>query len=128
MSRTIDISMNWHTAAQIIAAALENGTGAGKQAARAELGRMAAILDSMADQQSALFEVIAHSATTGAAFGQTFEAQSMADSYAQTMQAKGYIVDDYPAFCPVSNAAEALAQARAFFNDESLTPETETQP
>lgn len=50
-TRTIDMRMTWRMAAQIIAAALENGTGAGREAARAELFRMAEILDAMNDQQ-----------------------------------------------------------------------------
>jgi hypothetical protein len=44
--RTIKMEMTWTAAAQIIAAALENGTGEGREAARAELMRMALILDS----------------------------------------------------------------------------------
>lgn len=42
----IDIGMTWTGAAQIIALALENGTGEGKRMAREELARMAALLDS----------------------------------------------------------------------------------
>jgi len=45
--RTIKMEMTWKMAAQIIAAALENGTGAGREAARAELFRMAELLDAM---------------------------------------------------------------------------------
>lgn len=43
--RTISLRMTWKAAAQIIAAALEHGTDEGRSAARAELFRMAAILD-----------------------------------------------------------------------------------
>lgn len=42
---TIRLEMNWSGAAGIIAAALENGTGAGKRAAREELARMAELAD-----------------------------------------------------------------------------------
>ena len=42
---TIRLEMNWSAAAGIIAAALENGTGEGKRAARAELARMAELAD-----------------------------------------------------------------------------------
>lgn len=41
----IRLEMNWSGAAGIIAAALENGTGAGKRAAREELARMAELAD-----------------------------------------------------------------------------------
>lgn len=43
--RFIDMKPTWTQAAQIIAAALENGTDKGRDAARAELFRMASILD-----------------------------------------------------------------------------------
>lgn len=46
-SRLIDLTPTWKEAAAIIAAALENGTGTGKEMARAKLFRMAAILDDM---------------------------------------------------------------------------------
>lgn len=42
---TIRLEMNWSGAAGIIAAALENGTGAGRKAAREELARMADCAD-----------------------------------------------------------------------------------
>jgi len=48
--RTIEIKMTWTTAAQIIAAALEDGTDSGKAAARAELFRMAQMLDELIAQ------------------------------------------------------------------------------
>lgn len=53
MARTLKIEMTWKTAAQIIAAALENGTDKGRDAARAELFRMADLLDAMNDAQKA---------------------------------------------------------------------------
>lgn len=45
MQRTISFDLSWQQAANIIALALENGTGEGKAHARAELQRMAQILD-----------------------------------------------------------------------------------
>lgn len=51
--RTIKIDMTWTTAARIIAAALENGTDKGRDAARAELFRMAEILDAQRVEQLA---------------------------------------------------------------------------
>jgi hypothetical protein len=53
MTRTISLRMNWGTAAQIIAAALENGTAEGREAARAELFRMAEILDQLTSEREA---------------------------------------------------------------------------
>jgi hypothetical protein len=50
MTRTINITPTWRQAAQIIAAALENGTDAGREAARAELFRMGDLLDAWRDQ------------------------------------------------------------------------------
>lgn len=55
-TETIEYHMTWSAAAQIIAAALENGTGAGRDAARAELFRMASILDAMIEAKDATKE------------------------------------------------------------------------
>lgn len=49
MARYIDLTPTWPEAARIIAAALENGTGKGREAARAELFRMADLLAHFAD-------------------------------------------------------------------------------
>jgi len=49
--RTVDLTPTWRAAAQIIAAALENGTGEGKEMARAELFRMGELLDKLLEQQ-----------------------------------------------------------------------------
>lgn len=46
-NRFIDLTPTWQEAAAIIAAALENGTDRGRVAARAELFRMAALLDEL---------------------------------------------------------------------------------
>lgn len=52
-SRFIDLTPTWQQAAAIIAVALENGTGTGREMARAELFRMAAILDDLKADQTA---------------------------------------------------------------------------
>lgn len=52
-SRFIDLTPTWSEAAAIIAAALESGTGTGREAARAELFRMAAILDDLKAEKEA---------------------------------------------------------------------------
>ena len=49
--RFIDMTPTWRQAALIIAAALENGTGKGRDAARAELFRMADLLDQLIAEQ-----------------------------------------------------------------------------
>jgi len=51
MTRHIDITPTWPQAARIIAVALENGTDEGRAAARAELFRMADLLDQLQKQQ-----------------------------------------------------------------------------
>ena len=51
--RFVDMTPTWRQAAQIIAAALENGTDKGRDAARAELFRMADILDQLKAEQDA---------------------------------------------------------------------------
>lgn len=53
MSRTIDMTPTWPQAAQIIAAALENGTSTGREAARTELFRMADLIDHLAGKLEA---------------------------------------------------------------------------
>lgn len=66
MTRTINISPTWREAAGIIAAALENGTGTGKKAARAELFRMADMLDQLRkDQPSAEAFAVARNQPNG---------------------------------------------------------------
>lgn len=51
--RTIDLTPTWPEAARIIAAALENGTGQGRDAARSELFRMAQIIEHLTGQLKA---------------------------------------------------------------------------
>lgn len=45
MTHHIDLTPTWPAAARIIAVALEHGTSKGREAARAELFRMADLLD-----------------------------------------------------------------------------------
>lgn len=128
-SRMIQMDMTWTGAAQIIAAALENGTGEGRAAARQELHRMAGILDRLraadGDPHSAapvdLFEVIADHPEHGpAAFGQTFNDQATADAYTRHLQRHGYNADRSPAFETVATLAAALDSARDYFSDDRL--------
>jgi len=51
-TRTITFRPTWSEAVEIYLAALENGTGDGKAAARQEVRRMAEILDSLAEEQA----------------------------------------------------------------------------
>jgi len=52
MTRYIDMTPTWPEAARIIAAALENGTDKGRDAARTELFRMADLLDALQKQHA----------------------------------------------------------------------------
>lgn len=56
---TIRFEMNWSGAAGIIAAALENGTGAGRKAAREELARMADCADTWSRFASPVIDLAA---------------------------------------------------------------------
>lgn len=122
MTRSIKIEMTWKQAAQIIAAALENGTSTGREAARAELARMADILDAMKAQEhepTPLWEVITH-ASTGEAFGQTFDNEGKAAAYAEAMKAAGYRVDPFPEFGTQPTLAAALRQAAEFYGHPEI--------
>lgn len=123
-SRFIDLTPTWQEAAAIIAAALENGTGTGREMARAELFRMAAILDDLkTDQENGkavdLWEVISTNAD-GAAFGQTFHSEQTAAAYTRTMQAKGYSADMSPAFNTQPDLKTALQNAASFYDRDEL--------
>lgn len=137
MARTIKMEMSWATAAQIIAAALENGTDKGRDSARAELYRMAQILDAMRDEQKKeqepdaqaetasdcveLVEVIAHRPTEeGNAYGMTFHDVSTAMAYARQMRRKGYKTDVSPAFYTEPTTEAALESAARFFEDQAI--------
>ena len=52
-TETIKMDMTWSAAARIYIAALEDGTAIGKQMAREEIMRMAAILDQLKQQEDA---------------------------------------------------------------------------
>lgn len=116
-TRTINLTPTWGEAARIIAAALENGTGEGRDMARQELFRMAELLEQFAQQQAEqpdLYEVIAHD--NGAAFGLTFTNPKDADAYAKAMLKEGRTVDPYYPYSPESTLEAALASADDFFN------------
>lgn len=53
---TIDLTPSWAYVALYIAEALENGTPAGRKAAREELGRMAALADAWVAEHQASSE------------------------------------------------------------------------
>jgi len=117
---TIDLTPTWTEAAQIIAVALENGTGTGRDMARAELIRMGGILDELraARPATTLYEVITSKA--GRAFGQTFDNEADAEAYAAQMRAAGYAVDPFPEFA-TATLAQALEIAAQHYGDKRLT-------
>ena len=67
-----------------------------------------------------LYEVIAHG-RSGAAFGQTFENEALADAYADRLRAEGFEVDPYPAYDTQTDLAAALGEAAHFFKDRRLS-------
>lgn len=122
--RTISFEMTWRGAAQIIAAALENGTGEGRNAARAELFRMAEILDQLKAEQAdaapvPLWEVIT-TTSTGQSFGQTFHSETIASDYAAAMETAGYQVDDWPTFETQTSLKTALTHAAEFYGHPEI--------
>jgi len=126
MTETITMEMTWTTAAQIIAAALENGTSEGRQAARAELFRMARILDELnaqkhgeTDASVARFDVIAGPWSDRPALGQTFATEKEADAYAEAMRGNGIEAEALPAFDAVT-LTEALELAADHFGKPDL--------
>lgn len=128
--RTIQMDMTWKIAAQIIAAALENGTGTGRDAARAELFRMADLLDELHSAQQTgqtdLFEVIASDPESRkAAYGVTFTDEATATAYAERLEHCGYAIDPFPAYQPEPSLAAALASAGRHFKDPRLNAEPE---
>jgi len=137
MSRTIEMEMNWKTAAEIYMAALEGGTGEGWKAARAEIRRMAEMLDAMREQEAEpakaapageatgdsveLVEVIAHHPDDESnAFGMTFHAVTTAMAYARHMRRAGYRADVSPAFYTEPTTEAALESAARFFEDQAI--------
>lgn len=128
MSRYIEMQMTWTVAAQIIAAALENGTGEGREAARSELFRMAKILDNLRPEQLAgepdianVWEVIAEPKNgEQPPFGQTFFDEAQAARYARAMRRAGYSADLSPAFTAMPTSEAALKQAAIFYDDTRL--------
>jgi hypothetical protein len=119
---TIDITPTWQEAAQIIAAVLENGTEAGKAPARAELFRMAQMLDAFrtgtieTEEAKGVWEVITTD-TKGRAYGVMFATQEAADSYAEAMRNAGYQVDPFEEIGTTTQAEDGLAEARDFYGN-----------
>jgi len=129
-SRTISFKMDWKTAVEILLAALEDGTGDGKRAARKEVRRMAEILDSSTAedegqaQRTSLYEVIADHTDHGtAAYGVTFTDAATAEEYAETMRRLGYTVGPWPEYTTEPSLAAALDSARRFFEDDRIPQE-----
>ena len=127
-TRSIPLVPTWRVAVQILTTALENGTGTGKEAARAELLRMADILDQLRDQQdepTTTFDVIADALKQpAAAFGQSFASEDDAKAYAEQLEATGYSAEVLPGQDTVK-PAEALRIAAEYFGDDRLNPEQE---
>jgi putative hemolysin len=124
MGSTISFEMTWQTAVEILIAALEDGTGEGKKAARKEVRRMAEILDHLKNRDAATpaigrWDVICNN-PTGIAFGVTFGDEDQAGTYADRMAAAGYEVDRLPAFEAETSAEGALIAAAEVFADPSL--------
>ncbi len=122
MTRYIDATPTWATAAQIIAAAIENGTDTGREAARAELSRMGKMLDAMKAEQengTALWEVITE-ASTGQPYGQTFGHLENAEAYAAAMQAAGYRAEVSPEFGTQPSFTAAMQSAADFYGHPEI--------
>lgn len=120
--RTINIRPTWQEAMQILIAALEHGTGEGRDAARKELHRAAGILDALAADRADrldVFDVIANH-PDGSAYGITFSNQQAANEYARRMIAAGY---EDCAVLPITareTSAAGIAEAADYFGDASL--------
>ena len=121
--RTISFDMTWTAAAQIIAAALENGTATGRDAARAELFRMAQMLDDMrqADAEpTTLYEIIAHAPESiSSGYGVAFATAEDAASYADRLEHLGYTADRLEPWSAVP-LPDGLQQAALFFSDPRI--------
>lgn len=119
--RTINLNSTWREAMTIYLAALEHGTGDGREAARKELQRVAEMLDSLAEQDRqprGVFEVI----TDGPgkpAYGITFGTAEEAQTYSERMTAAGY-TDATCAVTICESAADGLAEAADFYGDDTL--------
>jgi hypothetical protein len=120
--RYIDMTPTWPEAARIIAAALENGTGAGRDAARAELFRMADVLHTLNTRQPegiSLWEVITE-ASTGQPFGMTFTDEATATDYANAMKAAEYSANVSLPFKTQPTLDEAMDVAATFYGHPEL--------
>jgi hypothetical protein len=85
-----------------------------------------------APQSVTLYEVIAEdTGRNRSAFGQTFTDHETAARYAATMRKHGYSAAVSPKFGTMPTLAEALNEARSFFEDQRLgtwTPPTSEAP
>lgn len=128
-SRFIDLTPTWQEAAAIIAAALEGGTGTGRDMARAELFRMAAILDDLkADQTAAKAATFIVEKTEAAGQSSTFlesrtvphwtQDSQQADRLTQTDAER--MADDWDAYARNKGLQATYAAIEA--------PEQEPQP
>lgn len=129
MTRYIDMTPSWHQAAQILAAALENGTSTGRDAARTELLRMGTLLDGFVEQHqhddpAPRFDVIAGAWGSRPAFGQSFATEADALAYAEALRGHGADVDVLPRVEAVS-LDDALRIAADHFRKPELSPESE---
>ena len=72
-------------------------------------------------QSVSLYEVIAEDAKhRKSAFGQTFHDHETAARYAATMRKHGYLADVSPEFGTMPTLADAMKEARQFFEDQRL--------
>ena len=121
-TRTIALTPTWAEAMTIYCAALENGTGEGRAAARQELARVAEILDTLAEQLTVpryVFEVIAGKPGS-TPYGVTFTSEPAARAYANRLDAHGYEVDAVAEVTLTATTAEGLADAAGFFGEPAL--------
>jgi len=124
--RTIDLTPRWADAMQIYIAALEHGTGAGRDAAREELHRVAKILDQLADENAAnadptvgttatIYEVLVEG-DKGPPFGQTFATFDQAQEYTDKMELAGYTDAGSCCIAVLTDVNAAIENALDFFH------------
>jgi len=120
--QTIDLTPTWAEAMTILCAALENGTGEGRDAARRELARVAGMLDELADNLGVplqAFDVIAGRETEGD-FNATFTTDAAAHDYAERMRAHGFAVGAVAKIELHTTAESGMADAARFFDAPAL--------
>lgn len=125
-ARTTDLSPTWPETVEILLAALENGRSNGKAAARAEIRRMAQILDQFHKDQAeriTIFEVITKR-NRAQPYGVTFESEEAAKGYLDHMRAAGYTDRGTGVIVVKATSAEGLAYAAEFYRDPGLVAES----